>query len=189
VLLGGPMTRVLVPLAEGFEEIETSTIVDVLRRGGVDVVLAGLAGGGPVKGSRGIVFTPDTAFDPFDRRFDLVVLPGGMGGAQRLAASEPMKALLRARCQAGEPVAALCAAPMALDAAGVLKPGAYTCYPGIEAKIGTPGRRDDVVVDVDGVITSQGPGTAMAFALHLVARLEGAAKRDSVADGLLYGVA
>ena len=180
------MSRVLVPLAEGFEEIETSTIVDVLRRGGVDVVLAGLAGPGPVRGSRGIVFTPDAAFDPADRAFDLVVLPGGMGGATRLAASDAVKALLRDRIAAGQPVAALCAAPMALDAAGVLHAGAYTCYPGVEAKLATAGRRDDVVVDEGGVITSQGPGTAMAFALHLVQRLEGPAKRESVASGLLY---
>jgi DJ-1 family protein len=168
---------------------ETSTLVDVLRRGGVEVVLAGLGGPDPVKGSRGMRFVPDAAFDPADRVFDLVVLPGGMGGTEQMAGDDRLIGLLRERVALGQPVAALCAAPMVLDAADVLPEGSYTCYPGIEARLETAGRRTEVVVDSGGVITSQGPGTAMAFALYLVERLEGPERRRQVAEALLYGKA
>jgi len=177
---------VLVLLAEGFEEIETTTVVDVLRRAGVEVVLAGLDGSDPVRGSRGLVVVPDGAFDRGDEDFDLVVLPGGLGGAERLAESLDVRNLLRARVAAEQPVAAICAAPLALDAAGVLAEGGFTCYPGLETKLRVGGRQQDEVVAFTGVVTSQGPGTAMAFSLHLVERLEGAERRADVARGLLY---
>lgn len=180
------MSRVLVPIADGFEEIETSSIVDILRRGGVEVVLAGLTGPDPVRGSRGITFVPDAAFDPADHDFDLVVLPGGADNADALAHHDRLTDLLRKRVAAEQPVAAICAAPKALDSSGVLPEGQFTCYPGLESSLKVGGRRDEAVVDHAGVITSQGPGTAMAFALHLLERLEGAEVRGSVADGLLY---
>jgi DJ-1 family protein len=179
------MPRVLVPVAAGFEEIETSTIVDVLRRAGVEVVLAGLAGAGPVRGSRGIGFVAEVGLDEAIGPWDLVVLPGGMKNAEALAADKRVTGLLAERVEAGEPVAAICASALALDRAGVLTPGAYTCYPGVETRLATPGRRDEPVVDAVMVITSQGPGTAMAFALHLVARLVGESKRAEVAGALL----
>lgn len=177
--------RVLVPVAAGFEEIETTTIVDVLRRAGVEVLLAGLDGRGPLRGSRGIVVTPDLALDEAEGPFDLVVLPGGMPNARALAAHEGLLALLRHRVDRGEPVAAICAAPLALDRAGVLPAGAYTCYPGVEAQLRAGGRRDEPVVRAGAVTTSQGPATALAFALELVEQLAGEARRDEVARGLL----
>jgi len=183
------MARVLVPLATGFEEIETATIVDVLRRAGVRVFLAGLDGPDPVKGSRGMWFVPDGAFDPADRAFDLVVLPGGMGATELMAKDDRLIGLLRERVALAQPVAALCAAPMVLDAAGVLPEGAFTCYPGIEGRLDTEGRRSEVVVDSGGVVTSQGPATAMNFALYLVARLEGPECMAQVAEALLFGKA
>jgi protein deglycase len=177
--------RVEVLLAAGFEEIETATIVDVLRRACVTVVLAGLDGPAPCPGSRDIVFVPDKAFDPADLDYDLVVLPGGLAGTRRLAAHEGLKSLLRQRVASGKPVAAICAAPWALDAAGVLSEGAFTCFPGVEARLSVGGRRDETVVDAGTVITSQGPATAMPFALHLVERLVGQLKRAQVAEALL----
>ncbi|MCB9685465.1 MAG: DJ-1/PfpI family protein [Alphaproteobacteria bacterium] len=178
------MARVLVPLAAGFEEIETATVVDVLRRGGIEVHLGGVDGPGPARGSRGIVFVPDGPLPTHDD-FDLVVLPGGMGGTEGMAACEPLLALLRARIAHDRPVAAICAAPLVLDRAGVLPEGAFTCYPGLEGRLSVGGRRDEPVVDAGIVTTSQGPGTAMAFALHLVERLAGRERRDEVARGLL----
>lgn len=182
------MARVLVLLAEGFEEIETSTIVDVLRRAGVEVTLAGLAGEDACRGSRGMRFVPDTSLDAVlggRATWDLVVLPGGMGGTRALEADARVLGLVRERSRRNETTAAICAAPLVLDRAGALPEGRFTCYPGIEAEMGTPGRRDERVVDAGSVITSQGPGTALDFALHLVERLQGRPERDDVARGLL----
>ncbi|HKK70398.1 MAG TPA: DJ-1 family glyoxalase III [Candidatus Krumholzibacteria bacterium] len=180
------MARALVLLAEGFEEIETATVVDVLRRAEVEVVLAGLHGENAVQGSRGMVFVPDSAFDEADSDVDLLVLPGGSRGAENLAADPRVRALLRERVDAGRPVAAICAAPFALDQAGVLREGEFTCYPGWESRLDTKGRRHEPVVETEGLVTSQGPGTAMDFALALVARLCGRAKSLEVARALLH---
>jgi DJ-1 family protein len=180
------LPRVLVPLAAGFEEIETATIVDVLRRAGVHVLLAGIDGSGPVRGSRGMVFHPDGPLPASDEGFDLIVLPGGAGGTEAMAAHAGLLVMLTARVGAGRPVAALCAAPLVLDRAGVLPSGQFTCYPGLEARLQTTGRRDERVVDAGLVTTSQGPGTAMEFTLHLVERLMGPVVRQQVAAGLLF---
>ena len=179
------MPTALVLLAEGFEEIETSTVVDVLRRAEVDVRVAGLLGEAPVRGSRGMVFVPDTAFHPDHADVELVVLPGGARGAENLAGDARVRQLLRRRVDAERMIGAICAAPYALDQAGVLPPGGFTCYPGWEARLETTGRRHEAVVEEGCVVTSQGPGTAMEFALTLVARLCGRAKAAEVARGLL----
>lgn len=180
------MARVLVPLAPGFEEIEAITIVDVLRRAGVDVVLAGLRGAAPALGSRGVSVLPDAALDDLDGPWDLVVLPGGMGGTLAMREHAGLRGILSARGEDGEPVAAICAAPMVLDAVGLLTDGAFTHYPGLEGQVRASGRRDERVVDAGAVITSQGPATAMDFALHLVERLMGPEARTRVAAGLLH---
>jgi len=177
----------MVPLAEGFEEIETATIVDVLRRAEVEVVLAGLANAGPCRGSRGMVFVPDAAFEQATGPWDLVVLPGGLGGTMAMRDHQGLQALLRQRGEQGELLAAICAAPLALEQAGLLQEGGFTCYPGIELQLKTPGRNPQQIVDAGELVTSQGPGTAMAFALYLVERLMGNQVRDDVAGGLLHG--
>ncbi len=176
--------EVLVLLAEGFEEIETATIVDVLRRGEVPVTLAGLDGVGPCRGSRGIVFVPDVAFDAAEGPWAWVVLPGGMGGTERLAADGRVRDLLQRQLAGEGHVAAICAAPMVLEGAGLLPDHAYTCHPAVAQRLRTPGRQDVAVVDSPRVVTSQSAATAMAFALHLVARERGAAVRAQVATGL-----
>lgn len=181
------MPSALVLLAEGFEEIETATVVDVLRRAEVDVVLAGLTGSGPVRGSRGMVFVPDRALDEAGDPVDLVVVPGGAEGAEKLADSAEVRRRIREQVKAQRLVGALCAGPLVLDRAGVLGEGAYTCYPGWETRFDTPGRQHQAVVETRSVITSQGPGTAMAFALALVARLQGRARAVEVSRALLHG--
>ncbi|HET8700409.1 MAG TPA: DJ-1/PfpI family protein, partial [Nitrococcus sp.] len=114
------MARVLLPLAEGCEELEAVTVIDLLRRAGIDVVVAGLAEGA-VKASRGVVLTPDVALDAvLDQDFDMIVLPGGAGGAARLEADARVHRLLQRQADAGRYVAAICAAPKVLLAAGLL---------------------------------------------------------------------
>src|SRR5262245_45668197 len=115
------MPRVLVPLAEGCEELEAVTIIDILRRAGIEVVTAGLASG-PVRASRGVVLVPDTLLDQvLSQEFDMIVLPGGKGGADRLAEDERVRDLLLRAFEQGKYIAAICAAPRVLAESGLLK--------------------------------------------------------------------
>jgi 4-methyl-5(b-hydroxyethyl)-thiazole monophosphate biosynthesis len=179
------MAKVLVPLAQGCEELEAVTIIDILRRAGIEVVSAGLAAG-PVRASRGTVLLPDTTLDEVQQQpFDLVVLPGGMPGSEHLKNDARIIALLQRTAAAGKPVAAICAAPMALHAAGLLEGKRATSYPGVLDQLpGTHRYCADAVVADHGVITSRGPGTAMDFALALVELLTGKARREQVEAGL-----
>lgn len=179
------MTRVLVPLAEGCEELEAVTIIDLLRRAEIEVVAAGLAPG-PVRASRGVVLVPDATLDSvLDQDFDMIVLPGGAKGAERLAADARIQALLRRLSAAGRYTAAICAAPTALAAAGLLEGRSATSYPGfLDGVIGVDYREQPVVVD-GHLVTSRGPGTAMDFALTLIELLAGRARRDAVERALL----
>ena len=173
------MKRVLVPLAEGFEELEAVTIIDILRRAGIEVVVASLAGS-PVTGSHGIRLAADTPLAALvEQDFDMIALPGGMPGAEHLRNDPRIADFVRRLHDLGRPVAAICAAPMVLAAAGVLEGRRATSYPGfLEGGTG-----EAVVVDRN-VITSRGPGTALDFALALVGELLGAAARHSVESRL-----
>ena len=174
------MATVLVPLAQGCEELEAVTIIDLLRRAGVTVTVAGLDAG-PVTASRGVVLLPDTTLDAvLDQDFDLVVLPGGLGGAQRLEADRRISALLRRMAEQGRYVAAICAAPQVLVSAGLVEGRTITAYPGVlDDQEGI--RLSSAAVVRDGTfITSRGPGTALDFALTLIETLCGRASRDSV---------
>lgn len=175
------MARVLVPLAAGCEELEAVTVIDLLRRAGIDVVCAGLEDG-PVSASRGVVLLPDTTLDAvLKEHFDMVVLPGGGQGAERLATDHRVLKLLQSMAQSGHYTAAICAAPKALARAGLLRGKRATSYPGVlEAEECDARLSDESVVHDDKVITSRGPGTAMDFALHLIEVLVGKAQRDSV---------
>ncbi|MCB1776397.1 MAG: DJ-1/PfpI family protein [Candidatus Competibacteraceae bacterium] len=181
------MAHVLVPLAQGCEELEAVTIIDLLRRAGVEVTVAGLEDG-PVTASRGVVLMPETTLQAvLDRDFDLVVLPGGLGGAQRLEADQRIAALLRRMSEQGRYVAAICAAPKVLASAGLLENREATAYPGIlDAQADQAGiRLSSAAVVRDGMfITSRGPGTAMDFALILIETLCGRETRDTVEAAL-----
>jgi 4-methyl-5(b-hydroxyethyl)-thiazole monophosphate biosynthesis len=178
------MATVLVPLAQGCEELEAVTIIDLLRRAGVTVTVAGLDAG-PVTASRGVVLLPDTTLDAvLDQDFDLVVLPGGLGGAQRLEADRRISALLRRMAEQGRYVAAICAAPRVLVNAGLVEGRTITAYPGVlDDQEGI--RLSSAAVVRDGTfITSRGPGTALDFALTLIETLCGRASRDNVEAAL-----
>ncbi|MBF0614786.1 MAG: DJ-1/PfpI family protein [Magnetococcales bacterium] len=182
------MKRVLIPLAEGCEELEAVTLIDLLRRGGVDVVTAGLDVGGPVTGSHGIVLVPDTTLDAVaSESFDMMVLPGGLPGTTHLDADPRIHALLQRMDKEGKYVAAICAAPSVLANAGLLTGKRATSYPTCmpEALVPTMSYCNDPVVRDERVVTSRGPGTAMDFALTLVEILTGVENRRQVEAALL----
>ena len=148
-------------------------LVDVLRRAGVEVALAGVDGEGPVRCSRGVVLVPDRALAACAQEaFAAVLLPGGAEGARRLAGSELVGQIVRAQAAAGRVVGAICAAPAALAALGVGAGVAMTCHPSVRDAVAAHADHRDARVVSDGVfVTSQGPGTAFEFALAIAARL------------------
>lgn len=165
------MTRALVPLAPGFEEIEAITVIDVLRRAGVTVDVAGTAPG-PIAGSHGITVTPDTTVGAVDPdAYDCVALPGGMPGTVNLRENADVLRVVRALAARERWTTAICAAPTVLHAAGLTAGRTVTSHPSVTSML-TDARYSEETVVVDGhVITSRGAGTAMAFALALVERL------------------
>ncbi len=181
------MARVLVPLAQGCEELEAVTIIDLLRRAGVEVVAAGLDEG-LVKCSRGVVLMPDASLDEvLDQSFDMIVLPGGLPGADHLRDDPRIQQLLRQMAEQGRYTAAICAAPKVLASAGVLDGRQATAYPGVLSAEDLPATRvlDEAVVRDGSVITSRGPGTAMDFALSLIEALLGPEQRAAVEGPLV----
>lgn len=176
------MARVLIPLAQGCEELEAVTIIDLLRRAGIEVVTAGLDEQ-PVKASRGVTLIPDSILDKvIDQEFDMLVLPGGLAGAQNLNEDARILNLLKRFHQQGKYTAAICAAPSVLATAGLLDNKKATAYPGILEKLNLLSTElTTQVVQIDGkVITSRGPGTAMDFALALIELLLDHEARDKV---------
>ena len=175
------MSKVLIPLAEGCEELEAVTLIDILRRAGIEVVAAGLAAGA-IKCSRGTVIVPDVLLDEMmHESFDMVVLPGGMPGAEHLMNDVRIRQLLQKMAGAGRYVAAICAAPMALHAAGLLEGKTATSFPGVLDKLPGAHHYTNEAVVIDGhIVTSRGPGTAMEFALVLVELLCGPEQRRQV---------
>ncbi len=179
------MKKVLVIISKGFEEIEAVGCVDILRRADVDVFLAGLDELAP-KGSHGIALECDLLLkDVHVEDFDMVLLPGGMPNAEVLANSPLVQELLRKFDDDLKFIAAICAAPLALDRAGVLK-NAFTCYDGFEKIIKHKGYDKQKKVVVDGnIITAKGPATALEFALEIVKVLCGDLKFKKIEGELL----
>lgn len=180
------MACVLVPLAAGCEELEAVTIIDLLRRAGVELVTASLEDG-PVTASRSTRLIADTTLACVSTRpFDMIVLPGGLPGADHLAADPQLADMLRRTLASGGYIAAICAAPKVLALLGLLTNVRATAYPGVLEKFA-----DQVfeitnnAVETDGhIITSRGPGTAMDFTLELIRILVGSDVRDSVEAAL-----
>ncbi len=180
------MAKVLVPLAQGCEELEAVTIIDLLRRANIEVITAGLDDESVVA-SRQTVLKPDTTLDAvMDQDFDMIALPGGLPGADHLKEDRRIGKLLRDMSVNGKFVAAICAAPKALASAGLLEGRTATYFPGSlsdEELKGVSTSSEPVVQDAS-VITSRGPGTAMDFALHLIEVLTDKATRDRVEGAL-----
>jgi 4-methyl-5(b-hydroxyethyl)-thiazole monophosphate biosynthesis len=179
------MPRVLVPLAEGFEEIEALAIVDVLRRAEIEVVVAGLHPG-PVTSARKISVLPDTTIDAVNSEgFDMIILPGGQPGTDNLNNDPRIHRLLADFQAAGRLIGAICAAPIILAAAGLLAGKRATSYPGYSTKLAGAVYEDQTVVTDGHIMTSQGPGTAISFALAVVTRLSGEYVSEAVTKSML----
>ncbi len=181
------MAKVLVPLADGFEEIEAMAIIDVLNRAGNEVTVAGLFGNEVEGANSGLkVKVPVLLKDVKVEDYDIMVLPGGLPGAEHLAKSELVQSYIKTLNEKGKMVGAICAAPWALKEAGVLEGKKHTNYPGFEEKTGVEGYVPDQKVVIDGnVVTSRGPGTAICFALELVKLLNGEETYKQLKEGLL----
>lgn len=176
------MAKVAVILADGFEEIEALTVVDVLRRANITCHMVGFEA--QVTGSHAIQVQADCVFDGDLSDYDLIVLPGGMPGSANLRDHELLIAELQKCEQVGKKVAAICAAPIVLNRAGLLKDKEFTCYDGVQEQIADGHYRKETVV-VDGQITtSRGPATALAFAYNLVEQLGGDA--NALREAMLY---
>lgn len=180
--------KAIVVLAEGFEEIEAVTPVDILRRAGVDVALVGLDSL-DVTGAHGIVVRADRLLgDTEDDEEKAIILPGGLPGAVNLAASEKLGRILQAQAHAGRIVAAICASPAyVLAPLGILDGRRATCYPGCEERFGPTTTLVEKSVVVDGnILTSRGPGTAFAFGIALARVLADYETADEVEQAMLH---
>jgi 4-methyl-5(b-hydroxyethyl)-thiazole monophosphate biosynthesis len=180
---------VYVHLADGFEEIEALTIVDLLRRADIGTETVSITGRLPVTGSHGVKVIADILFeDAVYPECEMIVLPGGLPGSTNLDAHEGLREKIYSFNNQGKWLAAICAAPQVLGHAGVLKGKKATSYPGVEKELEGAELVTDIVVSDQGVITSRGPATAIAFALKIIEELKGKETADQIAEGLLYNL-
>ena len=173
--------KVLVPLADGFEETEAITVIDILRRAGIDTVTAALKNN-PVTGSHKIPVTADKLLDE-NEEFTAIAMPGGMPGSVNLRDDHRVINIIKKISHSGGLTAALCAAPIVLSKAGLLKGKKYTCFPGFEDEIDGIFTDKNVVVDAN-IITGKGAGHAVQFGLAIVAALKGEAAARKVSESL-----
>ena len=175
----------LVPLAEGFEEIEAIAVIDLLRRGGVEVVTAS-PGANPVKGSHNIPVTADTVLG-HSIKYSSIVLPGGGLGTQNLINDQRVLDLVRVISSSNCLTAAICAAPSVLAEAGIMRGKRFTCYPGFETAISDHGGiyTGGSVVKDGHIITAKGAGCAVQFALALLEELKGPETAKSIKEQIM----
>lgn len=177
----------LILLANGFEEIEAITIIDVLRRAEINVIIAGLDQK-VITGAHGIKVDTDLKIEDFHEETDVIILPGGQPGSDHLAESDLVKSLIQKYHKNNKIVAAICAAPaVVLSPTGILDGKAATCYPGFEEKF-SPNvniQINELVVQDQNIITSKGPGTAFAFAYTLVEALKDKKTADQLRKAML----
>ena len=181
------MSKLYIFLADGFEEIEGLTVVDVLRRAGVDVTMVSIMGKKSIVGAHKITLEADEVFEDCDfSDGDMFVLPGGMPGTLHLGEHQYLTELLKKADQEKKGIAAICAAPSVLGDLGLLKGKKATCYPGFEERLTGSSVSTDQVVTDGHITTSRGMGTAIPFALELVTRMCGQEKADELARGIIY---
>ncbi len=186
-LLKEAAMKVLVPLAEGFEEIEAVSVIDILRRAGIETITAALTEN-PVRGSHRIAVTADILLDKIQAEnstFGAIILPGGMPGSTNLKNNPRIISLLKEVNKTGGLTAAICAAPIVLSEAGLLKNRKYTCYPGYENEITGGVHIEDYVVSDGQIITGKGAGCAPLFALAAVEFLKGAETARKVKEQIM----
>ncbi len=179
-------TTALIPVADGTEELEAVAMIDVLRRAGAEVTVASVSGRREITASRGVVIVADALIgECLDRRFDLVVLPGGIPGAEHLRDSDDLARILKRQRDRAGMYGAICASPaVVLEHHGLLAGHQATCHPGFADRLADRSRTGERVVMDGDCFTSRGAGTAVDFALALVERLFDRAKRDEVAAAM-----
>ena len=179
------MPQILVPLANGFEETEAIAIIDICRRGDINVIVAGVDDK-TAMGAHNIPVVTDCLIGEADvNKLDMIVLPGGWSGTESLASNKTVQSILKQMKQDDKYIGAICAAPYALDVAGVLSDN-FTCYPSIETKIRLDGYDKNTGTIIDGkIITSQAVGTAVCFALQIVKTLQGNDKYQQIKNEIL----
>lgn len=177
---------VYVFLAEGFEEIEAVTPIDMLRRAGVQVMTAGVTGS-TVKGSHGIPFVCDTTVDEIGTDdIEMIILPGGLGGTRNQEASEKVQSLIDYCAANDRYIGAICAAPSILGHKGLLKGRKAVCYPGFEEAL-EGAEIPDIPAVTDGkYITARGAGAALEFSYELITALKGRETAEKLADGIIW---
>ncbi|RKJ19469.1 DJ-1/PfpI family protein [bacterium D16-50] len=181
------MKKIGVFFAEGYEEIEALTVVDICRRCGLGVDMVSVTEELMVTGSHGIGVRMDKGFSSADfQEYDMAVLPGGMPGTKNLEAHEGLMAQVDAYYAGGKYVAAICAAPSIFGHRGILKGRRACCYPGMEAHLEGAEVTAGPVEIADNVITSRGMGTAMDFALAIVEVLCGKEKAQEMAEAVVH---
>ncbi len=180
--------KVLVPIADGTEEIEAVCIIDVLRRAGAQVTVASV-GALQITASRGVKIVADRLIaDCAGENYDLIVLPGGIPGAEHLRDSAPLVSMLKTQRREGKLYGAICASPaVVLHTHGLLNPSRATCHPGFAEVMGESAVMDSRVVVDGNCVTSRAPGTAIEFALTLVSLLYGEETAEAVAGPMLVG--
>lgn len=180
------MKRVLVLVAPGFEEIETVTVIDILRRADIEVVSAGTEEG-EITGSRRVKIIPDVLLKNVekDENFDMIVLPGGMPGTTNLKNDNRVKKIIKKMHKQGKYISAICAAPTVLAAIGLTTGKDITSHPSVKDALRGESYREDRVVMDGRLITSRSPGTAMEFAMKLVEVLLGKEKVKEINEGVM----
>ncbi len=179
------MKKVLIPIATGFEEIEALAVVDIMRRAGIEVIMAGTAGD-PVEGRNKIKVLTDVSLDSVkDKDFDMIVLPGGAVGTENLKKDPRIKEIVERMYKKGKFTTAICAAPTVLSAIGITAGKSVTSHPGVRDILKKEKISEERVVVDGNIVTSQGPGTAIEFAFKLVELLLGKDKAAEVNKGVL----
>ena len=181
------MKKIFVFLAEGFEEIEAITTIDLLRRAGAEVTTVAVNASATVKGAHGIPVVADKLIgDILATSADAYVLPGGLPGVTNLAADERLKTLLKSAYQEDKLLAAICAAPMVLGKHGILKGHRATCYPGFEHELEGAEHVNDLVVEDGHIITAKGPRVAVDFSFAIASRFVDATTIARVKSDMLF---
>lgn len=181
------MSKTAIFMAEGCEEIEALTVVDLLRRANLEITTVSITGSHSVTGSHNITFLTDALFENVNfEEYDAVVLPGGMPGTIHLLEHTGVNTIIKAFANSKKLVSAICAAPSVLGAAGILEGKSATCYPGFEDKLtGADVLQDGVVTD-GNIITSRGMGTAIDFGLAIIQYFKGEDAASELRQKIIY---
>ena len=178
---------VTVHLAEGFEEIEAVSIIDVLRRAGIETIIVSVTGKKEVTGSHNISITADSLFEEMDyNQVKMIVLPGGMPGAKHLKEHAALGKQIIDFNNEGKPLGAICAAPMVLGNLGILSNKKATCFPGFEDELKGAEVTGETVEVAGNIITGKGAGVAIPFALNIVKMLKGKQEADTLAEKMIW---